>query len=330
MEELRRVTSVILDSGRPARSLAREVDEMTKIFAEARTRQESRREEISGRETRTENGLALSPTLAAMCAEDFVRTVEFLRGTRAAIRDARARFPDRPVRVLYAGCGPYATLAVPLMTVFSPSEATFTLLDVHSESIESVRTIVKKLGLADSVAKSKAVDAGTYEMGADQPPDVLLLEIMQACLESEPQVAVTRHLLRQAPQAILVPEEVRIDLELMDYEDHEDRIPVGSIFAVNRQTVASWSDMEGLRLPASRVRLPKPVEQRYEPMLLTTIRVYKDHVLQGDDSDYLTSPRYLSIEDPLSPGDTVQFHYELGARPGLKGAKSAASSSSLG
>jgi len=78
--------------------------------------------------------------------------------------------------------------------------------------------------------------------------------MMQACLESEPQVAVTRHLLKQAPQAILVPEEVRVDLALVDPSREFDmtaleqkraptqreRIPVGSVFVVNRETVRLW------------------------------------------------------------------------------------------
>ena len=86
---------------------------MTAILADAQTIRTAPQEDISGGETLTSNGLALSPTMAAMCANDFVRTIQFIRGTHAAIADIRERFPDRPARVLYAGCGPYATLAVP-------------------------------------------------------------------------------------------------------------------------------------------------------------------------------------------------------------------------
>ena len=140
------------------------------------------------------------------------------------------------------------------MVIFSSLEATFTLLDIHSESIASARSIVDTLCLSESVVSFETLDAGLYHLSPDQPPDVILIEIMQACLESEPQVAVTRHLLPQAPNAILIPEEVRIDLTLVapsnefnldSWEQNggdkqRDRVPVGPAFVVNRETVSLW------------------------------------------------------------------------------------------
>lgn len=332
MEQLRRVTLSLLESKTPAHSLRPEVVEMTTILADSQAVSITRQEDISGGETRTSNGLALSPTMAAMCANDFVRTIEFIRGTHAAIVDIRKRFPNRPARVLYVGCGPYAILSVPLMTIFSSTEATFTLLDMHTESIDSAKSIVDKLWLTDSVASFETVDAGSYRVCPDQPPDVILMEIMQACLEFEPQVATTRHLLKQATHAILVPEEVRIDLMLVDASrefnmdmteqnrgpNQRDRIPVAPVFVVNRETVDSWDSNYSNRLPASAVRVPEPLEQRYQPMLFTIIRIYGNHILKDYDSG-LTCPRPLSIEDEIRPGDTIQFYYELGSRPHLNG-----------
>jgi hypothetical protein len=330
MEQLRRVTRSLLESQRPAYSLRPEVVEVTAILADSQTIRTARQEDISDGETRTSNGLALSPTMAAMCADDFVRTIEFIRGTHAAVVDLRKRFPDRPARVLYAGCGPFATLAVPLMAILSPAEATFTLLDVHPESIASAKSIVDTLGLADSVASFETADAGSYRVCPDQPPDVILMEIMQACLASEPQVAITRHLLKQAPRAILIPEEVCIELTLVDPSCEfdldglerkrgtiqRDRIPVAPVFVVNRETVKSWDGNRSNQLTASTVRMPDFLEQRYEPMLFTVIRIYKNHVLKDYDSG-LTGPRPLSVVCAIKPGDTIQFHYELGSHPRL-------------
>jgi hypothetical protein len=329
---LRSITSSILDPQRPTQSLRREVVGMTKILADAGTFRSARQADISEGETRTSNGLALSPSMAAMCADDFVRTIEFIRGTQAAIMDMRAQYPDRPARILYAGCGPYAALAIPLMTIFSPQEAVFTLLDIHPEAIESVKNIAETLGLADSIVHSETMDAGFYHIDPDQPPDIILLEIMQACLAAEPQVAITRHLLMQAPDAILIPEEVRIDFVLAD-PSHEfgldglaqnaddlqrDRIAVTPVFVVNRETVNSWKSIHGNRLPGGAARLPDPMEQRYQPMLFTNIRVYQNHVLKDYDSG-LTCPRLFTSNAAIQAGDTIQFHYELGRQPQLKG-----------
>lgn len=329
---MRRITLSLLDSQRPAHSLRQEVVEMMTIISGSRTILTARQEDISGGEVRTSNGLALSPTMAAMCTDDFVRTIEFIRDTHAAIVDIRKRFPDRPAQVFYIGCGPYATLAVPLMAVFSSAEAAFTLLDVHPESIESAKSIVNILGLADRVANFETMDAASYRVCPDQPPDVILMEIMQACLESEPQVAITRHLLKQAPNVILIPEEVRVDLTLVDPSREfdldrlkqngspiqPDRIPVTSVFVVNRETVDSWNSNCGNRLPASAVQIPESVEQQYQPMLFTRIRAYQNHILKDYDSG-LTYPRSLPIKGVVKPGDTIQFHYELGSRPRLYG-----------
>lgn len=332
MEQLRRVALSLLESKTPAHSLRPEVIELTTILADSQAEQIVSQRDISGGETRTSNGLALSPTMAAMCADDFVRTIEFIRGTHAAIVDIRKRFPDRPARILYAGCGPYAILSLPLMAVFSSTEAVFTLLDVHSESIDSAKSIVEKLRLNDSVTCYETVDAGSYRVCPDQSPDIILMEIMQACLESEPQVAISRHLLKQAKHAILIPEEVRIDLTLVD-ASHEfnmdvikqnrdpkqrDRVPIASVFVVNRETVDSWDSNFSNRLPASAVRTPESLEQRYQLMIFTTIRVYGNHILKDYDSG-LTCPKPLSIEDEIKPGDTIQFHYELGSHPHLNG-----------
>jgi len=332
MQRLRKVISTILDSQRPAHSLRPEVVEMITILVDSQAIWSASPEYISGGETRTPNGLALSPTMAAMCADDFVRTIEFIRGTHAAIVDIREQFPDRPARVLYVGCGPYATLAVPLMAMFSSTEAIFTLLDIHPESIASAKTIIETLGLSESVESFIVVDAGSYRVSSDQPPDIILIEIMQACLESEPQVAITRHLLKQAPYAILVPEEVRVDLKLVDVSSEfnmttleidrsttqRDRIFVGSLFVVSREIVSLWDDNAIRRLQAATVQIPDPLEQRYQPMLFTLISIYKNHILTDYDSG-LTCPIHLSIEGGFQPGDAIQFHYELGSHPRLIG-----------
>ncbi len=329
---LRGAVSSILDAQRPAHSLQPEVSEMTKLLADAGMSGPAGQADNSGGETQTSNGLALSPIMAAMCADDFVRTVEFVRGTHAAIVDIRKQFPDRPARVLYAGCGPHATLAVPLMAVFTPEEVLFTLLDIHPESIAFAKCMITALGLASRVAHYETIDAGLYQIDPAQPPDVIMMEMMQACLAAEPQVAITRHLLRQAPQSLLIPEEVRIELALVDPslefgldgverdagDIERDRIPVATVFVVNRESVNSWQNISGDRLPGLAAHLPEAAEPRYQPMLFTNIYVYQNHVLKDYDSG-LTSPRLFAGDKPLRAGDTIYFHYELGRDPGLIG-----------
>jgi hypothetical protein len=64
------VTWSLLKSQSPAHSLRPEVVEMTKILVDSQTIRTTRQKDISSGETRTANGLALSPTMAAMCADE--------------------------------------------------------------------------------------------------------------------------------------------------------------------------------------------------------------------------------------------------------------------
>ncbi len=331
-DQLRNITSFLLETQNSVYLLQPEVIKITGILAESQAVWSLQQKNIEFGKSQTPNGVAISPAMAAMCADDFLRTLIFIRGLHAAILDVRERFPGRPARILYAGCGPYATLAIPLMAIFSPSEATFSLLDLHSESIESAKSIINRLGLAGSVASFEMIDAGSYHINPEQPPDIILLEIMQSCLDAEPQVAVTRHLLKQAPHAILVPEEIRIELMMIDFsrefnlnnrEENQtpppqrDRIPVATIFVVNRETVNSWDRNDSDRLPAAAVRIPDHLEKRYVPAFFTIIRTYKHHILRDYDSG-LSRPKLSFPEEAIKRGNMIQFHYELGCKPGLK------------
>ena len=332
MHELQRITERLLNPASPAHSLRPEVLQLSKILTSASSNPTALAENGSSGETQTPNGLAISPGFAARCADDFVRTIEFVRGTHEAIGEVRKLIPNRPARILYVGCGPLATLAVPLMTAFTPAAATFTLIDLHADSIESAKCVVTTLGLAASVVDFVCGDAMSYCLSTAEAPDLLLLETMQACLEREPQVAIARHLLKQSPEAILLPQEVRIDLNFVDLSrefdwsnqpppadlSRRDRLQAGAVFVLNRYTIKSWEDHRGAELPAAVVTIPDQLETRYEPLLFTTIRVYGDHVLKDYDSG-LTYPRRPTIVGTMRPGDSIQFHYELGSRPGLRG-----------
>jgi hypothetical protein len=193
VDRLKAATLTILDSTNPASSLRPEVLEIVNVFdASGGLQHRPAQEEgadISAGETLSVDGLALSPLMAAMCADDYKRTVTFIRGLHAAIAAYRTQVSGRPVRVLYAGCGPFAMLAVPLMAVLAAEEVTFELLDMHAESVASANSIIDSLELAASVSASHVMNASDYQIDRDRPPDIILLEIMNACLEKEQRTA---------------------------------------------------------------------------------------------------------------------------------------------
>ena len=332
LEQLRIFSRDILDSSRPAFTMRDDVLAMAQILSNVASFEADPARDIGADETLSDSGWALSPTTAAISTEDYMHTAVFMRGLHQAIQVALSEDPRRPIRVLYAGCGPYALLAVPLMAVFDPKEVQFTLLDIHQESIDSAKAIVGQLGLAKFVKNYEVFNAYRYAIPSDQTPHVIVCEMINAALEKEPQVAITRHFLYQAPKAIFVPKSIRIDVALVNMskesvqldsnhegemlEPERERIPLGTVFELSSESVKSWSKERGQTLPGGRIRMPGTLEPGYEPMLLTTIQVYGKHVLSDYDSG-LTTPRPFPDGAVIKAGHTLKFRYRLGDRPGL-------------
>jgi len=332
IEEFKRLTLEALTHDGHRGILAGIIDELVGILENAADFQIDRQLDIAEGETACSEGLVISPTQAAMCAGEFQRTTTFLRGLHDAIAEAVDSMSPDPVRVLYAGSGPYATLAVPLMTVFPPEKVRFTVLDMHAVSIASAKSVVSRLGLDRSVESYVLADACEYTIPGDAIPDILLCETMSTALEREPQVAIMRHLLGQAPDAVIVPESVRVEAFLVDTSKEPDivvpesegpptkwqpdRIPLGPVFELNASTIRSWGSLSDDRLPAAAIHIPPPPEPSYRPFLFTTIVTHGKHILRTHDSN-LTAIREITDIDNLSAGRSLQFHYRLGAAPCL-------------
>ncbi|WP_273163107.1 hypothetical protein [Massilia timonae] len=283
---------------------------------------------LDANETVTAAGLAISPVKAALCAREPLRTIVFIRGLAAAIEQARR--PDRPVRVLYAGCGPLATLALPLMTLFDPEQASFTLVDIHAASLGSARGLVSRLGLEAHVAGYMLADACSLRLDPAALPDVIVSETMNAALRSEPQVAIMRHLAMQAPQALLVPESVTVEACLLrlgrelspplddggaPQPPRRERVELGPVFRLDAAAIRAWSGLDAA-LPAGVVRVPPTVPAGMQPRLLTKIVSFGSHRLQDWESS-LNMPQHFPGRPALQGGETLQFAYRIGEQPGL-------------
>jgi hypothetical protein len=271
------------------------------------------------------DGLAVSPLVAGLCAREPLRSAAFIQGTAAAVAQAMRTCTGRPVRVLYAGCGPFALLVLPLLALWPASRARFTLIDVHAEALDLARTLVSALGLDRQVDAWVHTDATTYRIDPQAPPDVIVSETMAAALSREPQVAIARHLLGQAPQALLVPASVRVDCVLCNPAKEQpnaiapqrDRIHIGKVFELDAAGIAQWRGWAGETLPAATLRLPDGLAPRYRARLLTYIDVFNGIVL-ADYACSLNTPRDLPGKPALRGGESLQFSYRLGGNPGLE------------
>jgi hypothetical protein len=328
-DALKKITQAILDPDKELKDLIAEAQALRDLFETLTDFQINPEGGIGVGETRLDSGLAISPTTAAMCIRELFRTCAFIRGLGEAIRDSIN--PERPVRVLYAGCGPYATLALPLMTVFSKEQVVFTLLDIHQECLDDAMKLIDSFGLSGHVEECLCVDATAYRIPDDKKPDVIVSETMSVALHNEPQVSIARNLLCQAPDAKMVPRQVSVEVCLLNgAKEHvfmpadfvgefpqpqRDRVYLGKIFVLDAGNIQNWQTIDGDRLPAGCVEIPSPLENRYRPYLLTRITVYGETRLQDYDCS-LTVPRRL--KGNIESGDILQFYYQLGNDPELK------------
>ena len=296
---------------------------------------------IAGIEENTENqsdsqitllpsGKAISPMDAARCVLDFARTSKFLRGIYDALVELRKRFPDEPIEILYAGCGPFATLTVPLMTKFSSDQIRITLLDVHRRSLDSARRIFQFFGLEDRVAAYIHEDAAVYVH--HRPLHLIITETMQKAMEKEPQVAVTYNLAPQlCREGIFVPEKITVDAcfynpgtefsvaETGDasdaFENKRVRINLGRIFEMTaRHTVEKLDDVS---LPSVVLALPPEANENLGLMLSTTVTIFKSVILEEYDSG-ITYPHILRDFKLTECRKQIEFTYFLGSKPGFR------------
>ena len=236
-------------------------------------------------ESQLASGLAISPVQAALCAREPLRSAAFMRGLMLAVTQ-RLRM-DGPVRVLYAGCGPFALLALPVMAL-----------------------------LAGHVSAFVCADAARFRIPAQAMPQVIISETMNTALGKEPQVAILRNLHVQAPAAALLPAAVTVHLGLPRRAPGVACVEWGGVFALHAQAIMAWQGaaQDGRSLPGARIRLPAGLAQA--PRLLTRIRVHGDVVL-GDYDSSLNLPLPLPGNPSLAGGELLDFSYRLGNAPGL-------------
>jgi len=164
--------------------------------------------------TTVEGGIALSSQHALDCLADPLRTVRFISGTYQAIHDIMDSIPERPIELLYAGCGPGAPLVLPYLHEFSPEDLQVTLLDVTATSLQSAKKIIDHLGLDKHIRAYELQDAIQYKHPEETGLHIVVSETMDKGLTKEPQVRITQNLAPQLhSKGLFIPEEIRLYTE---------------------------------------------------------------------------------------------------------------------
>lgn len=267
------------------------------------------------------SGVAISPLDAAICTNEYMRTTKYIRGVYAAVNDLLNRFKNKKIHILYAGCGPYGTLIIPLLHLFDPKDMEITFLDIHTTSLESIKNILQSLGLAKFVCEYIQEDATQYKVSKDT--HMIITETMKAAFWDEPQVSVTLNLL---PQLItggeFIPNRVIVGFEAAHYKQvFKDNIlskEKDGIYLCDVIDLDSSKDMTKESLVCTKeYTLLQNFEKKYKFQFTTDIFIYKEHILKENECS-LNIPRKITFDKKLFKDDKVYFEYEFSNRPKIK------------
>ncbi|WP_443947010.1 hypothetical protein ACJVDH_07835 [Pedobacter sp. AW1-32] len=273
--------------------------------------------DITDHDINLSSGKAVSTTKAAHCLLEIDRTRIFLRGIYQAICKITAARPNETIHILYAGCGPYATLLTPLTTRFTSKQVKFLMLDVNAVSLAAAHKLYDQLGLLEYVTDFVCADATVYTLPENVRIDIVISETMLNGLRKEPQLAIMNNLIPQLhPEAVFIPEEIKIDARLTRWQQEYDsftvpgyqpeRIKVGLIYCANRQF--HLPEPVVVQIPAS--------ETHNQLDLFTEIRVFAQEVLTTYNCS-LTVPLPICKVENQFREITAEFEYIMSENPGF-------------
>ena len=276
-----------------------------------------------------DNGKALGTFWAALCLDDMMRTRQFIRGINEAIKDKINT--QKPIHILYAGTGPFATLILPFIFRYSKQEIKYTFLEINPFSFKILQNVISKLGLEDYDITLLKADATKYKIDPKNEPDIIISETMQNALAKEQQVPIFLNLMSQVKKdTLFIPEKIEIYLALKKagipieevHKKHYQKeiklfdVSNEAIFPSNKskQSIAKAISFAKKQTVIESEKL-KDIDQI---TIITEIQVYKNEKIDINESS-LTTPIFIQdIPTPINGSITVDTEYKISAEPKLE------------
>lgn len=274
-----------------------------------------------------ENGKALGTFWAALCIDDLIRTRQFIRGIDKAIKD---KLHKKPIHILYAGTGPFATLILPFLFRYSKEAIKYTLLEVNPFTLQILQKVISKLGLDGYDIVLEQSDATKYQIEAKNEPDIIISETMQNALAKEQQVPIFLNLMRQVKEnTLFIPEKIEIHLGLkeMKIEPEKTNIShfhkVDKVFEVSHKAMFAENQFEKKQtkdylFEKKRTHIKKEQLDGFNQLvLLTEIQIYDNEYIRINESG-LTTPIILeNFSNDLNSSLVIDTQYILSSEPKL-------------
>ncbi|KZX01543.1 hypothetical protein JL49_05380 [Pseudoalteromonas luteoviolacea] len=263
------------------------------------------------KKTQTACGVAISPVQAAKCFEETVRTQMFAQGVANAIAD-KLLANIKPIKILYAGTGPYATLLLPLLAASSeqlPLE--ITLLDIHQENIAAVETLITHFGLEGYQIELVHGDATQWRPNRKQQHfDIIISETMTALLKREPQVFIFKHLVQYLQSdGVLIPERISLKTWLTPQsQQSEGDVFVGEFFCLDKERAQALNRGDDACFYAELI-IPDGDWAEHVVKLTTDIQIYRDLSLHEGDCSLNIAFAFSPYDAVLTPSKLIVFKY---------------------
>ncbi len=277
------------------------------------------------------SGKAIGTLWAGMCLNELLRTRCFLLGVHRALQALTERSPDQPLRLAYAGTGPFATLVLPLLGFWTPGQVQVTLMDINEASLACLRRVVAALEADAWISEIICCDAASYQFEEAQRPHLIVSETMLHALKNEPQVSIALNMVPQLlPGGVFVPQNVVVDAGLFHHKQWFNNLSelaptracvqrLGTAFALNTRDMPVLEERAGSQawFPSAVITVPPRRDPGFDELqLFTEIQVFEDIWLRDwECSLNLPEPVLRSLPDGAID---VQFRYEVSARPGLR------------
>lgn len=268
-------------------------------------------------------GIALSSFGASACIDDYLRTTRFIKSVFSAINVLQRRFTNEKINILYAGCGPHATLLLPLLPLFEELDLDIILLDINESSIESIKDWLSIIDFENCAIQCLQANAITYVKPTSWEMHLLITETMFQALLREPQVAITKNLVPQlAPNGILIPEEINIDFGYTIFAKESffectsdftaDRYATvnyphfqygGRLFSINKKLDFGLNTNFDNEIESNFYEIPENFDLIPDVCIFTSLKIFDEFRLNSGQS-YITNPfcvaSLFNIEKPNS------------------------------
>ncbi|MBL0145741.1 MAG: hypothetical protein IPP48_08245 [Chitinophagaceae bacterium] len=319
-DKLAAITKIIIDPTLNYSTLRDGCNALMDFFYKAVSFEETA---ITNKHVYTQTGLAVSPYSAAFCIIDILRTRNFLLAVKTAIEDKLKAQPNKPVVILYAGTGPFATLVTPLTTLFSPKQLRLVLMDINEHSIGYLKKIITVLNIEKYVVDIIKADAAVHKIEECHQPDILLSETMKPGLDKEPQVSIITNLLPQCKQnVILMPQSISIELVLKgNRANNKNEICcLAKLLTFDADmAIKLATQTENIPIFSSgiTITIPPPTSSSFTELVLETqIQLYGNNYLNRNETS-LTIPLKIASTTDFEYPTTFNVKYKMDKTPGF-------------